>query len=125
MGKDNQNEDIDKDIEQSREDVLRARDIIPSSEEKNFPQPETSGHKAAEKEQNSEIPSFDLSAHITNKHRRQASSSRKPPSQNRSTVATNPEKQVQTRLNAISVSAPEQKIIRQIVARDIAKWYKR
>lgn len=129
MSKDNHNENIDKDIEQSREDVLRARDIIPSEKRKNSSQPSSSASEpdTGEKEQTSEIPSFDLSEHITNKHRRQASHLRKPPSQNRASAdetTADSEKHVQTRLNSVSVNVPEERLIREIVARDIAEWYR-
>jgi len=122
MDKDNKNRNIDNDIAQSRKDVLRASDIIPSKEKKN------SSHSPRKQTKNytSEIPSFDLSRHPTSHQRQKASNSRKPPSRNRVSEKENPtksRKQIGMDLHKVSFDVPEQKLITEIVARDIAKWY--
>ncbi len=63
----NNDKQIDNDILQCKADVLRARDIIPSS------------NKPSQGQLKNEIPTFDLAEHIMAEQRRSTSTKRKSP----------------------------------------------
>ncbi|MHC4154992.1 MAG: hypothetical protein ACYST6_08735 [Planctomycetota bacterium] len=147
-GKDAQ---IDDDILQSRKDILRAKDIIPPFEQEPAQEPppqetaeqkhatgesaepapqegkgqaEIAQEKAAEPpEQKTEIPRFDLAEDIMAEQRRMTATRRKAPTENKGPQAQ--EVQLEPtgrRFEPVTSATPqEQKIIAQIVARDIER----
>ena len=113
----NNDKQIDNDILQCKADVLRARDIIPSS---NRPGP---------KPVKNEIPTFDLAEHIMAEQRRSTSTKRKSPGQQSQTqdapvkeAIIIEEKSPIKNQHSFEFVAPQRNpIISEIVARDIKK----
>jgi hypothetical protein len=117
MNDENKHQNIDKDIAQSKKDVLKASDIIPF---------ENKSEKNSEKD-NVKIPNFDLARHLTNNRRQKASGRRKSPlsrtvsDQKHTTSFSSGRSYIN--LNKENIDTPEQKLISRIVARDINRWY--
>ena len=108
------NKDTDADIAQCKQDVLRARDIIPSDNKKN---PQTTS---------ADIPKLDLAEQIMAEQRKVIAAKRKAPGAK--IEAISPPKKTQSRYFYMSQPTQDQsqenRIIAQIVARDIEKLYR-
>jgi hypothetical protein len=125
-GKDEQ---IDDDILQSRKDILRARDIIPPFKQEPPPEEEAGQEEATGESvepaapQKSEIPTFDLNKDIMAEQRRMSAVRRKAPTEKKEP----PVQEIQLepagrRFEPVTAATPqEQRIIAQIVARDIER----
>ena len=144
-GKDAQ---IDDDILQSRKDILRAKDIIPpfkqepaqaagqeeAAEQKDATgesaerapqegkgQAEIAPEKAVEPPQESEIPRFDLAEDIMAEQRRMTAIRRRAPTENKEPQEVQLEPAGRRFEPVTSATPQEQRIIAQIVARDIER----
>ena len=130
------NKQIDTDILQSKADILRASDIIPSSKKKTFQElksqqttrstgfPVDGTKKSAETAQKqAEIPKFDLAEEIMAEQRQITAIRRKGPGE---------KNEVQSRIDEVKSigyaikqptqeSSQQEQIIAEIVARDIEK----
>lgn len=113
----NNDKQIDNDILQCKADVLRARDIIPSS------------NKPSQGQLKNEIPTFDLAEHIMAEQRRSTSTKRKSPGRQSQTqdapikdAIIIEEKSPIKNQHSFEFVAPQRNpIISDIVARDIKK----
>jgi len=137
------NDRIDDDILQSREDILRAREAVSPLEHEGAQEParqapaeqkdaiRESGEPAPQEEageracplQKSEIPRFDLSEDIMAEQRRITAIRRKAPAEKKEPDVQ--EREVESagqRFEPVKLGGPrEEKIISQIVARDIER----
>jgi len=130
----NKNEGLDEDILQSKKDVLRAKDIIPSiadvdsdqgkakvSDEKtqNPQQQQPPELKAESGTNKTQIPKFDLAEQIMSQQRKVTAVKRKGPGQKEDSKETRKKTEAKYHLIPYRPKAPENKLIAEIVARDI------
>ena len=121
MSKADNNEQTDADILQCKEDILRARDIIPGTSKRDkgdsAPLPLSAGNKEGE------IPTFDLAEDIMAEQRKTAAIRRKAPGKKNEDKSQ--ELQAETVGHTIgqptSAKSEQDRIIAEIVARDIEK----
>ncbi|MHC4757153.1 MAG: hypothetical protein ACYTE8_00690 [Planctomycetota bacterium] len=136
----NQNGKLDDDILQGKEDVLRAKDIIPASPESQLDETstipldiseETHDETAVNRQlleeeelekEETDIPQFDLAEKILTDQRKLSAIRRKAPVQNeKQQKATRPRSKRYIFKQSTLASTAENKLISQIVARDIKR----
>ena len=116
------NSGIDEDIVKCKKDILRARDVIPSFKPQTVPAEPEGGAVDLTR---AEVPKFDLAEDIMANQRKVTSEKRLGPG--KKPVAKSGVSKASAGVGAAGKSklySPEQdKIIAEIVARDIAKMY--
>ena len=108
------NEQTNADMPVGKEEILRAQDIIPKSP------------SADERQQEDAIPNFDLAKKLMAAQRRATSTRRKKTGKNVETQKTPPQAEPvrYTIEQPMSISAQQDRIIAEIVARDIERLYR-
>ncbi len=133
----NKQQQTDEDILQGKEDVLRARDIIPDSpQSENQPYLEKKSEHYKESEDleksvidaednkaKANIPQFDLAEEIMARHRKITAVKRKGPGQKEKAIVTKSEDKLKHRAiyQSMEKTPEEERLIAEIVARDIQK----
>lgn len=121
MSKADNNEQTDADILQCKEDVLRARDIIPSTSKRD--KGDLAPLLPSAEEKGVEIPTFDLAEDIMAEQRKTSATRRKAPGKK----TEDKSQELQAEVVGYTIGQPtlakseQDRIIAEIVARDIAR----
>lgn len=121
MSKADNNEQTDADILQCKEDILRARDIIPGTPKRD--KVDLSPLPPSAEEKGVEIPTFDLAEDIMTEQRKTAALRRKAPGKK----TEDKSQELQAEVVGYTIGQPilekseQDRIIAEIVARDIER----